>query len=420
MTRKIWALLCASALVTGVAGCSSSGSGDSGDKVTLSYGIWDKNQKPAMEKIAQEFGKAHPGITVKVELTPGSKDYWTKLQTSAAGGSAPDVFWMNGPRVGLWASQGALLPLSDRIAKDRFDTSKFPGSLNNLYTLGGKQYGVPKDFDTIGLWYNKDLFDKAGVKHPDASWTWDDVREAAKKLTNAGKGVYGIAAPAWSQELYYNTIYQAGGYVISPDGKKSGFDDPASIEGLRFWVDIINKDKSSPTIQQLEDTDPIQMFQNGKVAMFYDGSYDAIAYNQTQGLNADVAPLPAGPEGKKAVIIHGLANVVYAKSKHPEEAWQFVKFLGGEQANRIQAETGTVIPAYNGLQDTWVKSMPKLKLQSYIDQVPDAVPYPRSMNTAAWATKETELIAQAFAGTKDLDATAKELAAFMNDALAKE
>ncbi|WP_433257042.1 ABC transporter substrate-binding protein [Streptosporangium sp. CA-135522] len=419
MTRKVWALLCAGALVTAAAGCSSSGSGDSGGKVTLSYGIWDKNQKPAMEKIAQEFGKTHPGITVKVELTPGSKDYWTKLQTSAAGGSAPDVFWMNGPRVGLWASQGALLPLSDRIAKDGFDTTKFPESLNSLYTLGGKQYGVPKDFDTIGLWYNKNLFDKAGVKYPDASWTWDDVRTAAKKLTDSGKGVYGIAAPAWSQELYYNTIYQAGGYVISPDGKKSGFDDPASIEGLRFWVDIINKDKSSPTIQQLEDTDPIQMFQNGKTAMFYDGSYDAIAYNQTEGLNADVVPLPAGPK-KKAVIIHGLANVVYAKSKHPDEAWEFVKFLGGEQANKIQAETGTVIPAYNGLQDTWVKSMPKLKLQSYIDQVPDAVPYPRSMNTSVWSTKETELIAQAFAGTKDLDATAKELAAFMNDALAKE
>jgi multiple sugar transport system substrate-binding protein len=419
MTRKVWALLCAGAIVAGVAGCSSSDGADSGGKVTLSYGIWDKNQKPAMEKIAQEFTKTHPNIQVKVDLTPGSKEYWPKLQTAAAGGSAPDVFWMNGPRVGLWASQGALAPLSEQIAADKFDTSKFPKSLNDLYTLNGKQYGIPKDYDTIGLWYNKDLFDKAGVKYPDASWTWDDMRAAAKKLTDPAKGVYGIGAPAWPQELYYDTIYQAGGYVISQDGKKSGYDDPNTIAGLRLWVDIINKDKSSPTIQQTQDTDPIQMFQNGKLAMFWDGSFDAIAYNNTQGLNADVAPLPAGPKGK-ATIIHGLANVVYAKSKHPKEAWEFVKFLGSEQANKIQAETGTVIPAYTGLEDAWVKSMPKLNLKAYIDQVPDAVPYPRSMNTAAWSTKETELLSQAFAGTKDLDATAKELAAFMNDALAKE
>ncbi|MCK2213536.1 extracellular solute-binding protein [Actinomadura sp. ATCC 31491] len=420
MTRKVWALLCAGAIVIGAASCSAADEpGSDGGKVTISYGIWDKNQKPAMEKIAQEFTKAHPDIQVKVELTPGSKEYWPKLQTAAAGGSAPDVFWMNGPRVGLWASQGALAPLSERIAADRFDTSKFPKSLNDLYTLNGKQYGIPKDYDTIGLWYNKDLFDRAGVKHPDASWTWDDMRAAAKKLTDPAKGVWGIGAPAWPQELYYNTIYQAGGYVISPDGRKSGYDDPATIAGLRLWVDILTADKSSPTIKQTQDTDPIQLFQNGKLAMFWDGSYDAIAYNGTEGLNAGVAPLPAGPKGK-ATIIHGLANVVYAKSKHPDQAWEFVKFLGSEAANRIQAESGAVIPAYTGLEETWVRSMPKLDLKVFVDQVPDAVPYPRSLNTAAWSAKESELLSQAFSGAKDLDATARELAAFMNDALAKE
>ncbi|MBB6345329.1 ABC transporter substrate-binding protein [Nonomuraea muscovyensis] len=418
MTGKVWALVCAGALVAGLAGCSSSDGADAGGKVTLTYAYWDEeNQGAAMRKITEEFTKAHPDIEVKLQFTP-NKEYWTKLQTAAAGGTAPDVFWMNGPRIGLYASQGALLPLSDRIAKDKLDLGKYPKSLVDLYTLDGKQYGIPKDFDTIGLWYNKDLFDAAGVKYPDASWTWDDVRDAAKRLTDPAKGVHGIGAMAWSQELYYNTIFQAGGHVISEDKKKSGYDDPATIEGLKFWKDLLDR-KLSPTVQQMTDNDPIEMFKSGKLAMWYDGSYDAAQYNKTEGLNADVAPLPAGPKGK-ATVIHGLANVIYAKTEHPEQAWEFLKFLGSEQANRIQAESGAVIPAYEGLQDSWVKSMPKLNLQAFIDQLPDARPYPVSKNTAAWARPETDAITKAFSDGQDVEAIAREFAATMNAALSQE
>ncbi|WP_084964513.1 ABC transporter substrate-binding protein [Thermoactinospora rubra] len=418
MTGKAWALVCAGALVAGLAGCSSSDGGSSDGKVTLTYAYWDKeNQGAAMEKIAREFTRTHPNIEVKLQFTP-NKEYWTKLQTAAAGGTAPDVFWMNGPRIGLYASQGALLPLSDRIARDKVDMTKFPKSLVDLYTLDGKQYGIPKDFDTIGLWYNKKLFDAAKVDYPDENWTWDDVRAAAKKLTDPAKGVYGIGAMAWPQELYYNTIFQAGGYVVSDDKKKSGFDDPATIEGLKFWKDLLDQ-KLSPTVQQMTDNDPIEMFKSGRLAMWYDGSYDAPQYFRTEGLDADVAPLPAGPKGR-ATVIHGLANVIYAKTRHPQEAWEFVKFLAGEQANRIQAETGAVIPAYEGLQETWVKSMPKFNLKAFIDQLPYARPYPVSKNTAAWSRPELDAMTKAFTEGQDVEAVAREFAATMNAALAQE
>ncbi|MEU7894370.1 sugar ABC transporter substrate-binding protein [Nonomuraea sp. NPDC049152] len=417
MTRRIWALACAGALVAGLAACSSSGESADGT-VTLTWGYWDnQNQAPAVNKIIEVFQQKHPKIKVKSQFTP-NKEYWTKLQTAAAGGGAPDVFWMNGPRIGIYASQGALMPLSDLIAKDKLDLSKFPKSLNELYTLEGKQYGIPKDYDTIGLFYNKDLFDKAGVKYPTADWTWDDVRAAAAKLTDASKGVYGIGAPAWNQTHYYDTMYQAGGYVISPDKKKSGFDDPASIEGLKFWKDFLVK-KQSPTVQQMTDTDPTVMFQNGKLAMFYDGSYDSIFYHKSQGLNWDVAPLPKGPKNNSS-IIHGLANVVYAKTKHPEEAWEFMKFLASEEANRIQAETGAVIPAYEGMADEWIKSMPGHDLQVFVDQLANAVPYPISKNTAAWARPEVDAMTKAFTDGQDLEAVSKEFAATMNAALSQE
>ncbi|MEV6521884.1 sugar ABC transporter substrate-binding protein [Longispora sp. NPDC051575] len=411
LRRRVLAGLFTAALLA-TAGCS--GSGDSGGDVTLTYGVWDKNQVPAMEKIATEFTKAHPTVKVKVELTP-NKEYWTKLQTAVTGGSAPDVFWMNAPRFGLYASSGVLAPMDSKA-----DLSKYPKSLVDTYNWQGRQYALPKDFDTIGLWYNKALFDAAGVKYPDETWTWETLTEAAKKLTDPAKGQFGIAAPAYSQENYYNTIFQSGGTVVSADRKKSGYEDPATVKGLQFWVDLINRHKVSPTVKQMSDTEPTQLFTSGKVAMMYGGSWEAVGFAKDDALKGkiDVAVLPRGD--KRAVVIHGLGNVVYAKSKHPKEALEFATFLGSEQAHRIQAETGTVIPAYEGTQATWVGAMPQYQLKAFLDELPYAVAYPISKNTAGWADQERKLLPLAWDGSRDLPGVAKELATAMNAALAKE
>ena len=227
-----------------------------------------------MQEIADAFHASHPNITINIQLTPNA-DYWTKLQTAAASGTAPDVFWMSTTRIGLYAGQKQLLSLSD---KPGFDNSPFPKSLNDVYTLDGKQYGMPKDFDTVGLWYNKKLFDAAGVKYPTAGWTWQDVISAAQKLNDPGKGVWGIASPDWTQENLYNTMLQAGGQAITPDHKKSGFDDPKSIAGLQYALDFVTRYHVSPTAQQMTDTQPDQLFASGKVAMFADGDYDMPEY----------------------------------------------------------------------------------------------------------------------------------------------
>ncbi|GAA0245582.1 sugar ABC transporter substrate-binding protein [Saccharothrix mutabilis subsp. mutabilis] len=418
MINRWWKALAATAVAVSAAACGGGGAGSDGGPVTLTYAIWDKDQQPAMEKIAQEYTKAHPNVTVKVQLT-ANKEYWTKLQTAVTGGSAPDVFWMNGPRIGLYASQGVLQPLDERISAAGVDTAAYPKSLVDLYTFEGKKYGLPKDYDTIGLWYNKALFDAAGVKHPDATWTWDDLKAAAAKLTDPAKGQYGIAAPADSQANYYNTIFQAGGTVIAPDGKKSGFGDPEAVEGLKFWVDLI-KSGSSPTVQQMSDTEPTQLFSSGKVAMYYGGSWEANGFAKNADLTGkvDVAPLPKGK--KEAVVIHGLANVAYAKSKNPEEAADFAVFASGKQAQQIQAEAGAVISAYEGTQDTWVKAHPQFQLRAFIDQVPDSVPLPRSKNTSAWTKHAEDLLLKAWTGEKDVADAARELAKAVDEELGKE
>lgn len=415
---------CAVALgvVLAASACSSGGSGSdasgSGGKVTLSYGVWDATQKSAMEQLGREFTRTHPDTAIKVELTPWA-DYWTKLKAAATGGSAPDVFWMNGPNFQLYASNGVIRPLDDGITKDKVDLSVYPRQLVDLYTYQGKHYGLPKDMDTVGVWYNKTLFDAAKVPYPKAGWTWSDFQKAAGELTDAGKGQYATGAELTSfQEYQYDTIAQAGGYVISPDGRKSGYADPKTIEGLRFWTDLIQK-KQSPDLKTMTDTAPLQLFEAGRIAMYWGGSWDAAEFggNDYTRTRVDVAPLPKGE--KQATIIHGLANVVSARTKHPDQAVRFAEFLGSKQAADILGRSGPM-PAYNGTQSDWVAAHPQFHLQTFLDEVPYGVPYPVSKNTAAWNEAELTYLTKAWNGQEPVDRAARDLATAMDDLLAKE
>ncbi|MFF5207662.1 ABC transporter substrate-binding protein [Streptosporangium sp. NPDC000396] len=417
MARRLSCLITGAVVAaTMLSGCGGDATGDG--PVEISYGIWDIEQQPALEQAAAAFSKSNPNIKIKIQVT-GWDEYWAKLKAAATGGAAPDVFWMNGPNFKLYASNGMLLPLADRIAAEKVDLSVFPKSLVDLYTYEGKSYGLPKDFDTIGLWYNKKLFDAAGLKYPDESWTWDDLRAAAKKLTAADKSVHGIAAELSNQPTFYNTIAQAGGYVLSPDGTKSGYDQPATIEGLKFWTDLI-KDGLSPTQQQMTDSKPVEMFESGKVAMYYSGSWYAGRFNKNAATKdtIDVAPLPAGKN--RAVVTHGATNVVFAKSKHVDAAWKFVRFLASKEAAEIIGRSGSVIPAYAGTQQAWIDSAPQFNLKVFIDQLSVSFPYPSSKNTAGWMDEELPYLSKAWTGEVPVEEAAKALAAKMNASLAQE
>ena len=131
-----------------------------------------------------------------------------------------------------------------------------------------------------------------------------------------------------------------------------------------------------------------------------------------------MAPLPKGKQ--QAVIIHGLGNVISAQTAHPQEAWEFLKFLGGQEAAEIQAKTGAVIPAFNGAQQLWVESNPQFNLQVFLDQLPYAVAYPVSENTAEWQAIEKEDLTQAWAGQTAIEAAAQQVAQQMNQVLEQE
>ena len=418
--RFVVATSVAAAAAVALSACSASSSAADGGlskgPVTLNYAIWDQNQQPALKKAADEFTKSNPNVKVDIVVVP-AKDYWTKLQTQLTAGAGPDVFWLNGPNFQLYASNNQLAPLDDAVGRDK---GNYPKSLVDLYTYNGKLYGAPKDYDTIGVYYNKALFDAAGLAYPKAGWTWEEFQADAKKLSDPAKGVWGTASAPYGQMTFYNTILQAGGHIISSDGKTSGYDSPEALQGINFWNDLI-KNGSSPSLQQITDTWPGDTFSSGKMGMFWDGSWAAGTYSKADGLkgHVGVAPLPAGPDSNVSVI-HGLANVANAKSKNVGWAEKLAAFLSGKQSAEIQATTGTVIPAYNGTQQDWVKALPDLDAQIFLDEAKVAAPYPISKNTAVWNAFEATQINNIYSGKTTPELGLQDLAKQMNDALAKE
>jgi len=257
---------------------SEAATAGSAQDVNLTLGIWDKKQEPAIQKLADLYHEQHPNVTVTIQLTP-YKEYWTKLEASALGGTAPDVFWMNGLNVEKYVEASLLIDLTEELKKNGITGENFPQSLLNFYTFNGKTFGVPKDFDTNALWFNKEIFDAAKVPYPNDNWTWEDMKETALKLTDPAKNIYGIAAPLDFQTCYYNTIFGADGYILNADKTKSGYDDPKTIEGIQIWVDLI-KAGVSPSYADMTDVSADALFESGRIAMLWAGSYMTPEYLQ--------------------------------------------------------------------------------------------------------------------------------------------
>ncbi|GAB3038507.1 sugar ABC transporter substrate-binding protein [Parafrigoribacterium mesophilum] len=428
--RRLTTALAIAGVAALLAGCSTSAGTDSPAadgytppakdlKAEITYGVWDQTQVEAIEANIEGFNKEYPNIKVNVNVTPWG-DYWTKLQTQGSSATLPDLFWMNGPNFQLYASNGMFEPITSEVDGGHITPGDYPKALIDLYTLDGVSYGVPKDFDTIALWYNKALFAKAGVEEPKAGWTWDDLQEKAKAISGAlsGEGIYGIAAATDGQSGYYDTILQAGGDVISADGKKTGYGTPEAAAGIQFWTELITSG-ASPNIQQLSDTPALTWFTSGKAAMFQGGSWQRNAMVQSDVKDdVQVVELPKGE--RQATVIHGVANVVSAKSANKPAAQALQVYLASKAAQQQQGEMGAVIPAFNGTQKAFVDSIPQYDLQVFLDAIAYSYPYPVSKNTSAWAGLEAELLLPAFNGDVPVDQANADLATKVQAALDAE
>jgi len=427
LKRKVVIVISFMFLMMSMMGCGSKGTSsnvennkDSKKDVTLTYGIWDKNQEPGMRAMADRFEELNPGIKVNVEVTPWD-EYWMKLEAAATGGALPDVFWMHTNQFLRYAQSDMLLEVGTMVEKDpELSYDNYPEGLVKMYEYNGKNYAIPKDFDTIGLIYNRKIFDDAKVPYPDDTWDWDKLVEVAKQLTDESKGIWGFAAENSSQSGFYNIIYQNQGSVIKEDLLESGYDMPETIEAIQFWTDLILKHKVSPTLAQMTDTTPIALFTSGKVAMMFMGSWmiTELTTNENTKEVADIAILPKGKT--RATIYNGLGNSISAKTKYPEEAKKFLKFLGSKEANLIQAEHGSAIPAFEGTQAPWIQYNTKYNLWAFVEMLDYGIPFPSSETKNKWERNEETYRLKMFSGEISVEEGCKALAEEMNEHLATE
>lgn len=432
--KKVMALALASTMVFSMAACGGSkddgGSSDAGDSKkeekseggdTLSISIWDTNQEPGINEILADFTE-ETGIKTKLTVVKWD-EYWTMLEAGAQGGSLPDVFWMHSNESQRYMSNDMLLDLTDKIAdSDLIDPANYPEDIWGLYTYDEKYYAVPKDVDTIALWYNKAMFDEAGLAYPTADWTWDDVTEAAKKLTKEDGSQYGLAVRNDNNQAgYYNLVYDNGGYIINDDKTKSGWDDPKTIEAmevLESWI----KDGVMPPIETMSENGEDVLFQSGKVAMVLQGSWMVAAYrdNEYTAENCDVVELPkSATTGRRASVYNGLGWAASANGKNTESAWKLIEYLGSEKAQKKQAELGVTMSAYKGTSDAWANSA-DFNLQAYLNMMDDMEIRPYSKTTVTWENEDNEILKSVYMGEKSMADACKEMADQMNEKLAEE
>ncbi len=278
------------------------------------------------DEIIKKFEAANPGIKIEVERNNES-NFYDKLVTTIMGGSAPDIARVEPPKAAQYIAAGYAANLDSYISAD-LRKQFFDGTLQPLMK-DGSLYGVPQDVSTLALFYRTDMFQKAGISNPPA--TWDELVTDAQKLTDPANGIYGISLfGGWGAFEFYPWFWQAGGEMLKQDGSKITitFNSPEGVNALQFWVDLVNKYKVMPTgTANIGEDDVKGPFMAGKVAMFTSGSWSIASLKQNTDIEGkwSVAPLPAGKNS--ASVLGGMDMIILDQSLHKEEAAKFINFL---------------------------------------------------------------------------------------------
>ena len=315
--------------------------------VELVFAYWGSPfERQAVKKVLQQFSQQHPNIRVRAQHIPGS-NYTTKLATMVAAGTAPDIAYIPDPMISKWASAGWLMDLSDYFENDSEASTRMP---QIYYKLQDKIIGTSAAIETIILYYNKQVFDRANLPYPPATaeeaWSWQEFVAICQKLTTDRNGydaanpnfdaehitTYGVAFP--QAELFtLPFIYSNGGQVASDDGQKLLLNQPAAVEALQQMQDLIYRYHVAPTPSTLQSMPSSSfMLQTGKVAMDITGHWQILDLNQ-MGFDWGMGVLPYFK--RPTTVITGSPLGIFTSSKHPEEAFQLFKALGNTVSNDL-------------------------------------------------------------------------------------
>ena len=405
--KKVAALALAAVMALSLAACgggsSSGGSSSGGDSGSSSGGsnaltinIWDSNQQAGLQQIVDEWS-AESGVSAKIEVVDWD-NYWTLLEAGACGGTMPDVFWMHSNTAQMYMENDILLDLDPYIEKDEtMDLSKYYQGIVDLYTRSdGKHFAIPKDHDTIALLYNKAIFDQYGVDYPTADWTWEDMYEAAKKITEGSNGdVYGLAMnTSNNQDGWYNLVYDYGGTIVGEDHKTSTI---GSAEG-KAGMEMVRKLLSVGAPQSVvAETGTDSLFQSGKCAMITQGSWMINSFYKAEN-HADYywALLPYADvngngqcdDGERQSCYNGLGWAASAGTANPDACYSLISYLCSEEAQKKQAELGVTMAGMEGMSEAFGNAFEGMDVSPFIEMEDFKLYFrPYSRNTTVWEDK---------------------------------
>lgn len=323
---------------------------------TITWAFWGSPEEAASHKaVGDAFMQAHPEIKLEYYNEPWG-DYFTKMETLWASGDSaaiPDVLF-------LWptpkyAAQGVLENLDSYIEKSGYNLDDYWPALLESASYDGSVYGFPRDISVEALYYNKDMFDQAGIPYPDETWTWDDLLSAAEQLTvkdASGKVErYGLGMEAGKWQLW---VGQNGGMSLDDmrNPSKCTLNDPAATEAIQFFADLLNNGYAMRDADLSQAGGDAGVFSSGQAAMIIQNSSRVSAFNAA-GLNYDVAVVPIPEGGQRSASAGGAAWVMSAASDNKDAAWTFLSWLQStDGGQKLYTESGEIFPALRSVAES--------------------------------------------------------------------
>lgn len=347
-TARRAAIAFTGAAVLALAACNGGGGGAGGgddETVQLSYTFWgDAGTRDLHVEVAETFSAQHDSIEIEPIHVPGHTDYIQTIQTRMAGGDPPDVVNFAVYDLQAFGAQGALVPLTERVERD-WDSDDLGDNVDVLMDAmlaDDEYYGLPRNASGWFLYYNAEMLDEAGAPHPDGTWTWDDLRTYGSQIADSldDPSSYALAMDPSNMDQFIGYVWSAGGDFFNEDQSDILIDGPEAREAFSFLHGLMNDDgimtppSALPTGTGMQD-----LFLSGSVAMFADtGAH--IATLQAADFEWDVAIAPSGPSGESWGRMGATGVTIPQASEHPDEAWEFIRYINSPDGQAILASTG--------------------------------------------------------------------------------
>lgn len=281
---------------------------------------------------------------IELVYEPLEGDYNAQLFNALSAGTAGDIVYIPAETAPGIIATGKILPLNDL-----FDAAPFIDSLVETYTIDGNLYGIAKDFNTLALHYNKDLFDEAGVAYPDATDDWESLREKLRNVSALGDDIYGMSIPTLYERFGF-LPFSTGWQPFDEDGA-TDFLDPDFVESMEYLVDLY-EDGAAVMPQDLGQGWSGGALATEQVAVAVEGAWIlGFLRNEAPNLEFGTAPLPMSSRGTRGNFLYTVAYGINADTDHPEEAVKVLEALTSIEAQQFILEEGLAIPSRKAMAD---------------------------------------------------------------------